>query len=227
MNNYIWEKSFKRTWMSTHYDKFNQGILEVANYIRLSGGETRDIWYGFTGDFTEKDSTLLTQDEYVLPYIYFSFQGVPNLKYEKEAEVVEKVIKEKGITVQNYLDWIDVGDAREKAEEEYKKSFVLNEWQKWEKANEDFFKKLGDLTSQFNSEYRKDGDFIYWKMTVWEWNKENGILCFSPITNRMDLHDPAVIVGLTKEKREELHKMSLEIFKDFGGFLKNKFLNEK
>lgn len=225
MNNYIWEKSFKRTWMSTHYNKFDQGILEVANYIRLSGGETRDIWYGFTSDFTEKDSTLLTQDEYVLPYIYFSFQGVPNLKYEKEAEVVEKVIKEKGITVQNYLDWIDVGDAREKAEEEYKKSLVLNEWQKWEKANEDFFKKLGDLTNQFNSEYRKDGDFIYWKMTVWEWNKENGILCFSPITNRMDLHDSAVIVGLTKEKRDELHKMSLEIFKDFGEFLKTKFLN--
>jgi hypothetical protein len=40
----------------------------------------------------------------------------------------------------------------------------------------------------------------------------------------MDLHDPAVIVGLTKEKREELHKMSLEIFKSFGEFLKTKFL---
>lgn len=227
MKNYIWEKSFKRTWLSTHWNEFDQGILEVANYIRLLGGETRDMWYGYDKDFSEKDKEILPQDKYVLPYIYFSFRGMPNLKYEKEAEVVEKVIKEKGITVQNYLDWIDVGDAREKAEEEYKKSPILNDWQEWENKNEDFFKKLGELTSQFNSKHRKDGDFIYWKMAVWEWDKENGILCFSPITNRMDLHDPAVIVGLTKEKREELHKMSLEILKDFGGFLKNKFLNEK
>ncbi len=225
MKNYIWEKSFKRTWLSTHWNEFDQGILEVVNYIRLMGGETRDIWYGYDKDFSEKDKTILPQDKYVLPYIYFSFQGIPDLKYEKEAESVEKVIKEKGITVQNYLDWIHVDDAREKAEEEYKKSPILNEWQEWEKKNEALFSKLGELASQFNNEYRKDGDFIYWKMAVWEWNKENGILCFSPVTNRMDLHDPAVIVGLTKEKREELHKMSLEIFKDFGEFLKTDFLN--
>lgn len=227
MKNYIWEKSFKKTWTSTRWNKFDQGILEVANYIRLSGGETRDIWYGYYGDFSEKNTTVLTQDEYLLPYIYFSFQGMPWCKYEKEAEVIEKVVKEKGITIQNYLDWIHIDDVREKAEEEYKKSPVLKEWQEWESKNGIFFKKLGELTSQFNSEYKKDGEFIYWKMAVWEWNKETGILCFSPITNRMDLHDPAVIVGLIKERREELHKMSLEIFKDFGEFLKEKFINQK
>ncbi len=225
MKNYIWEKSFKKTWLSTHWNEFDQGILEVVNYIRLLGGETRDIWYGYNGDFLEKDIAVLPQDKYVLPYIYFSFQGTPYCKYEKESEIVEKVVKEKGITIQNYLDWTHVDDAREKAEEEYKKSSVLKEWQEWENKNDIFFKKLGELTSQFNSEYRKDGDFIYWKMAVWEWNRENGILCFSPITNRMDLHDPAVIVGVTKEKREELHKMSLEIFKNFGEFLKTQFLN--
>lgn len=225
MKSYIWEKSFKKTWLSTHWNEFDQGVLEVANYIRLLGGETRDILSGYHGDFSEEDVKILPQDKYVLPYVYFSFQGTPFVKYEKEADVVEKVTKEKGITIQNYLDWIDVGDTREKAEEEYKQSSVTDEWQEWKKKNEDFFKKLGELTSQFNSEYRKDGEFIYWKMAIWEWNKETGILCFSPITNRMDLHDPAVIIGLTKEKREDLHKMSVEIFKAFGEFLKTTFLN--
>jgi|GEM_PF-2080179 len=225
MNNYIWEKAFKRTWQSVSWNEFDQGLLEVANYIRLLGGETRGVWRGYDGELSNEDKKILTLDKYVLPYIYFFFKEKPYYKYEKEAECVGKVIKEKGITVQNYLDWIDVDDAREKAEEEYKKSSVFNEWQEWEKKNEVLFSKLGELASQFNTEYRKDGDFIYWKMAVWEWDKEDGVLAFSPITNRMDLHDPAVIVGLTKEKREELHKMSLEIFKDFGEFLKTKFLN--
>lgn len=223
MKNYIWEKSFKRTWISTRWNKFDQGILEVVNYIRLLGGETQDIWYGYDEDFSEKDKEILSQDKYVLPYIFFLFQGVPNLKYTKEAEVVERITKEKDITIQNYLDWFDIDEVREKAEKEYKKSPILDEWKEWENKNRFFFKKLEELTEQFNSEYRKD--FTSWKMVVWEWSKEGGILCFSLITSSMDLHDPAIILSLTKEKRKELHKISLEIFKKFGQFLKNHFLN--
>ncbi len=67
MKNYIWEKSFKKTWLSARYNEFDQGILEVANYVRLLDGETRDIWYGYDKDFSQKDKEILTQDKYVLP----------------------------------------------------------------------------------------------------------------------------------------------------------------
>lgn len=225
MKNYIWEKSFKKTWLSVRYNEFDQGVLEVANYVRLLDGETRDIWCGYDKDFSQKDKEILTQDKYVLPYVYFSFQGKPFLKYEKEAEIVEKITKERGITIQNYFDWINLDEIREKAEEEYKKSPILKEYQEWENKNETFFQKLGELTNEFNGEYIKDGDLKYWKMAIFEWDKENGILCFSLIYNRMDLHDPAVVLGLTTEKRKELHQMSLVIFKNFGDFLKTKFIN--
>ena len=225
MKNYIWEKAFKRTWLSTHWDEFHQGILEIANYIRLSGGETRDMWHGYHGDFSENDKELLAQDKYILPYVYFSFQSTPYIKYEREAEVVEKITREKNISIQNYLDWISVDEVRQNAEEEYEKSPITTEWQVWEKNNEDFFKKVDDLVAEYNNENKRSSNTTDWRMIVWEKSKEIGLLCLSAIMNEMDLHDPAVIVALGKEKREELHTTSLQLFKDFGEFLKNKFLH--
>lgn len=91
----------------------------------------------------------------------------------------------------------------------------------WQNLNEELFNKIGALAKEFNDSSLKEGERIYWKMIIWNWEKEKGLLCVSPTTNRMDLHDPSVVLGLTKEKRMELRATSLELFEDFGEYLKN------
>lgn len=154
-------------------------IIEVVKSIRLLSGDLIEVFSGYEGDFNESDKEKLTQDKYVLPYVFFSLKDRPEVKDGKE--------------------WFD-----------------------WKNKNEELFTHLGDLTIKFNQNSRKDGDFIYWKMIVWNWDKENGILCFSPTTNRMDLHDSSVVIGLTNQKRAELRATALELFKDFGEYLENK-----
>ncbi len=92
----------------------------------------------------------------------------------------------------------------------------------WQNLNEEFFTKIGTLAKEFNDSSSKEGEKIYWKMIIWNWDKEKGLLCVSPTTNRMDLHDPAVVLGLTKEKRTELLATSLVLFKEFGEYLKKR-----
>lgn len=154
-------------------------IIEVVKSIRLLSGDLIEVFSGYEGDFNESDKENLTQDKYVLPYVFFSLKDRPEVQEGKE--------------------WFD-----------------------WKNKNEEFFTHLGDLTIKFNLINRKDGDYIHWKMVVWNWDKENGILCFSPTTTRMDLHDSAVVMGLTKQKRIELRTTSLELFNNFGEYLKNK-----
>lgn len=92
----------------------------------------------------------------------------------------------------------------------------------WQNLNEAFFTKIGALAKEFNDSSSKESDRIYWKMIIWNWDKEKGLLCVSPTTNRMDLHDSSVVLGLTKEKRTELRSTALELFNEFGEFLKSK-----
>ncbi len=146
-------------------------IIEIVNYINSAGGEVINMYDGYDGDFSESDKANLTQEKYVLPYIFFS------LKKSGQDD--------------------------------------------WQNLNEELFNKIGALAKEFNDSSSKEGERIYWKMIIWNWDKEKGLLCISPTTNRMDLHDPSVVLGLTKEKRTELRATALELFKEFGEYLKN------
>ncbi|MFN8279055.1 MAG: hypothetical protein U0V49_02115 [Saprospiraceae bacterium] len=77
------------------------------------------------------------------------------------------------------------------------------------------FLKIGEKCSQFNMESKNNDKFIHWKVIVIEWDKENAEYCLSATTNRMDLFDASVVTGLTKEKRSELLKVSIQILRDF------------
>lgn len=81
------------------------------------------------------------------------------------------------------------------------------------------FLKIGESCVQFNKESKDNNKFIYWKVIVFDWNKDNAEYCLSATTNRMDLHDPSVVTGLTREKRTELLNVSSLLFSDFLDYL--------
>jgi hypothetical protein len=164
-------------------------------------------------------------DKQVVPYIYFYYKNPPYYKYEKEPEVVERIAQEKGITIQHFLNLINLENVRDSAEEEYEKSPVTNDWQEWQKQNELLFEKIGSYVTEFNQNYKNEESLNY-KVIIFDWNPEAGVLCISVTTNLVNLHDTQMALGLTQEKRQEINKISLEIFKDFGEFLKDKFIKE-
>lgn len=85
-------------------------------------------------------------------------------------------------------------------------------------SSRESFPEIGEKCIQFNTKSKDNDKFIHWKVIVFDWDKNQ--YCLSATTNRMDLHDPSVVTGLTKEKRSELLKTSLLLLNDFGVFLK-------
>lgn len=92
-------------------------------------------------------------------------------------------------------------------------------------GNRDTFLKIGEKSTEFNRSSKDNEKFIYWKVIVFEWNKENSEYCLSATTNRMDLHDPSVVTGLTIEKRSELLRQSEILLNDFLDYLKKQNAN--
>lgn len=86
-------------------------------------------------------------------------------------------------------------------------------------ASRESFLEIGEKCIQFNMESKDAEKFINWKVIVFEFDKDKALFCLSATTNRMDLHDPSVVTGLTMEKRSELLKTSLLLLSDFNEFL--------
>ncbi|MCC6816174.1 MAG: hypothetical protein IT267_07165 [Saprospiraceae bacterium] len=87
-------------------------------------------------------------------------------------------------------------------------------------SNIETFRKTGEKCSDFNRNYKDDKKFIYWKVVVFESEIGSSKYCLSVTTNRMDLHDPFVILGLTKQKRSELLDLSKQLLSSFLDYLK-------
>ncbi|MBL7821219.1 MAG: hypothetical protein JNL65_11440 [Saprospiraceae bacterium] len=92
-------------------------------------------------------------------------------------------------------------------------------------ADKKVFLKIGERCIQFNKESKDNDKFIFWKVIIFEWNRDNSEYCLSATTNRMDLHDPSVVTGLTREKRSELLNTSKLLFCDFLNYLRRNTKN--
>jgi len=228
MKEYIWEKACNRSLSSIYYDKFNDGLVSVATFIRLIGGEIRGVYHGYDGSLKKdedhvyrSDSGPMVLEENLAPLIYFSYPNAPYISYKDEPKIVEKIVTENHISMMEFVNRSDPGNFWDKAFEEYSKSSQTKEWKSWMKKAV----KLSEVVDKFVNEFNKLKNDSTWKITTWGY-KENGKLVISVKHSEFDIHDPDVQRKLSQEKRQELLKKSLAVFSDFAQFLRAKYIKE-
>lgn len=220
MKEYIWEKAFSRTAFSVHYDKYSEGLLLVATFIRLIGGEIRGIYHGNDGSVNKAKEGLLSLGENLIPVIYFSYPNAPYISYQDEQKVVEKIIAENNVSMLAYVNHINLEDLRKKAFDEYSKSSQTAEWKEHMEHVEKMAEKMDKFANEF-SDLKNDPD---WQVVVWGC-KDEGKLMLTLKHSTIDIHNSATQKDLPQEKRSELFNQGQKIFSEFGEFLKGKYLN--
>lgn len=223
MKEYIWEKACNRTLSSIYYDKFDEGLISVATFIRLIGGEIRGVYHGYDRSL-EKDndhvyrsnSGSMVLEENLVPLIYFSYPNAPYFSYKDEPKVVEKIAAENQISMMEFVNRTDFWN---KAFEEYSKSSQTKEWKSWMKKAV----KLSEEVDKFVNEFNKLKSDPVWKIITWGY-KDSGKLVISVKHSNFDIQDPDVQRKMAQEKRQELLKKSLGIFSDFAQFLRAKYI---
>jgi hypothetical protein len=220
MKEYIWEKAFSRTTLSVYYNKYSEGLLSVATFIRLIGGEIRGIYHGNDGSVDKAEEGLLLLGENLVPVIYFSYPNAPYISYQDEQKVVEKIIAENNISVLEYINQTDLEHLRKKAFDEYSKSSQIVEWEEYMKHAEKLAEEMDKFANEFN-DLKNDPD---WQVVVWGY-KDEGKLMLTLKHSTIDIHNSTTQKDLPREKRSELFNQGQKIFLEFGEFLKEKYLN--
>lgn len=228
MKEYIWEKACNRTLFSIYYDKFDEGLISVATFIRLIGGEIRGVYHGYDGSLEKDENHIyrsnsgpMVLNENLVPLIYFSYPNAPYITYKDEPKIVEKIVAENHISMMEYVNSSGPGNFWDKAFEEYSKSPQTKEWKSWMKK----VVKLSKEVDKFVNEFNKLQDDPTWKIVTWGY-KESGKLVISIKHSDFDIQDPDVQRKLSQKEREELLEKSLGIFSDFAQFLRAKYIKE-
>ena len=222
MKEYIWEKAFARTWKADKWDEYSDGLLSIATFIRLNGGETRGIWHGYIGELRDIDADGILLDKRLNPVINFYAADKPYYVYENEPAVVEQIAKEHDITIQNYIDWVNIPEIVQQAEEEYQKSPITNEWKAWSAKNKALFKDLGDLVKEFNETHTQ---FLPFSMRLY-YRESDGMMDMTCFHADINIDRDSVQRELPLEQRKEILEQAQMICESFGKFLKQKYSKE-
>jgi hypothetical protein len=222
MKTYIWEKAFERTWKSAKWDEYSNGLIEIATFIRLSGGETVGIYHGYTGELNSDDEKEVSWNHKLNPAINFYAKDAPYVKYVDEPSILDRLVEEKGVTAEQYTDWLNLEETRTLIQEAQSKASETDEWKTWKIKNQTFFESLSALAKEFNEANKQ---FLPFSIRVYH-RESDEMLTITLHNEEINIDRDTVQKELPSEKRKEIVDRALKVCDAFGEFLKNKFSQE-